>query len=864
MKTIQLMMVFIAALFASTIQAHDTDTSTFSQAAHYRFGDSREALIAVEHIVQDALNDVIDKGTIERDLITLFEEDETATPDARQFACRQLALIGTEECVPALANALDDPSLSDMARYALERIASPKANDALRRALKKSTPETRIGLINSVGVRMDVKSIPTLAQFLTESDDVAKAAARALGNIGTGDAYYTLLSAKNNASLSNEVRAAAVEGILACAYEAITCDICRSQIDPVEIFTLLNTSEQPEQVRAAAIGGLLKSDPAKGNQAILNALTSDITTQNNYRMAALATGFIRTSHETEMFASKLDQLAPPVQALLICALADKGATETYQRIAPFALPGKAKDLRLAALYAASMIGNEKSLEGILWGVVDNEPEIADAAVNALNRIPDRQIDTIIINILSGISKMDAATLASKIKDRAVAEDSIIKGVNTMISALATRRAQNATTALTHVAQNNPEKKIRTESYKALSVLGTPDDVAPLINLIISIKDEGERAVMEKSLGDVCNRIEDPAQRLTPLENAFNAESNLEIKMALLRVMGRLGTPQALAVIAREIQNPQLKETAIRILGDWPDGSALEVLRPLAQDSSLDEKLRVLALRGYIHAIDITPTTGEENKFLLYADAMNWTQRTADRRLILKGLAAAEDPRVFPLIRSYLDDPELRPDAIQALLDYAKTILPSFPDFARMIAKTVQSNSEGAVQEQAVRIIDETAKYGDYLFTWLVSPVYESSFDAAFDTVFEAESNPNNVEWTPLRNAVSDAVYMVDLGQTPLMGDNRVIYFKTLVFIPEAQEAKIFMGSDDGCKVWLNGELVHSLGGPRALSKDGDQFNVKLKAGENEILVKVIQGGGQWQLSMRIANPDGSVIENKLP
>src|SRR5690348_5494053 len=45
-----------------------------------------------------------------------------STRDAKDYTCRQLRLIGTKECVPALAALLPQEENSHMARFALERI----------------------------------------------------------------------------------------------------------------------------------------------------------------------------------------------------------------------------------------------------------------------------------------------------------------------------------------------------------------------------------------------------------------------------------------------------------------------------------------------------------------------------------------------------------------------------------------------------------------------------------------------------------------------------------------------------------------------------------------------------------------------
>lgn len=74
---------------------------------------------------------------------------------------------------------------------------------------------------------------------------------------------------------------------------------------------------------------------------------------------------------------------------------------------------------------------------------------------------------------------------------------------------------------------------------------------------------------------------------------------------------------------------------------------------------------------------------------------------------------------------------------------------------------------------------------------------------------------------------------------------------------EAQEdatAHVFFGSDDGAKVWVNGELVHSLWEPtgRPWTAREDHFTFDVRAGLNPVLVKVEDREHDWKFSLEVA------------
>ncbi len=67
----------------------------------------------------------------------------------------------------------------------------------------------------------------------------------------------------------------------------------------------------------------------------------------------------------------------------------------------------------------------------------------------------------------------------------------------------------------------------------------------------------------------------------------------------------------------------------------------------------------------------------------------------------------------------------------------------------------------------------------------------------------------------------------------------------------AGEARIYVGSDDGIAIWINGKQVHNHSIGRALRLDQDMCKANLKVGDNRCLVKVSQGTEAWGFAMRV-------------
>lgn len=147
--------------------------------ASYTYGDSRAGILAAKDWVADSMTNGT-SADVAASLASLLHSP--ASRDAKQFACRQLVVVGTENEVPAIAALLYDPATADMARYALQPIKSPAVTEALLTALDNAPAETHIGIVNTLGARGDESALPTLRLLATGIDGAMAEAAQAAIN----------------------------------------------------------------------------------------------------------------------------------------------------------------------------------------------------------------------------------------------------------------------------------------------------------------------------------------------------------------------------------------------------------------------------------------------------------------------------------------------------------------------------------------------------------------------------------------------------------------------------------------------------------------------------------------------------------
>jgi HEAT repeat protein len=203
---------------------------------------------------------------------TEFQERDVATMDAAALvgilkdanspefqkakACQRAGELGAKEAVPALSALLGNEHLSTYARYGLEPIQDPSADEALRASLSTLKGNLLIGVINSIGKRRDAKAGPALARIMFAGDgDVARAAAMAVGNIGGLSSKKELQAAL--ARTKGRSQNVVADACLVCA-ERLLADGQRDQA--MALYGVLTAPDMPKVARLAAMQGIIREE----------------------------------------------------------------------------------------------------------------------------------------------------------------------------------------------------------------------------------------------------------------------------------------------------------------------------------------------------------------------------------------------------------------------------------------------------------------------------------------------------------------------------------------------------------------------------------------------------------------------------
>jgi hypothetical protein len=90
-------------------------------------------------------------------------------------------------------------------------------------------------------------------------------------------------------------------------------------------------------------------------------------------------------------------------------------------------------------------------------------------------------------------------------------------------------------------------------------------------------------------------------------------------------------------------------------------------------------------------------------------------------------------------------------------------------------------------------------------------------------------------------------------------EDAIGYAVTYITAPAEMKVKMKTGSDDQCKVWLNGKEVFKFTDARSADKDQDTTEVTLQKGVNVLVAKVVNEKIDWSFCVRFVDNDDKPV-----
>lgn len=329
--------------------------------------------------------------------------------------------------------------------------------------------------------------------------------------------------------------------------------------------------------------------------------------------------------------------------------------------------------------------------------------------------------------------------------------------------------------------------------------------------------------------------------LTPLlvEQAQSADPAM--RAAALEGLVRSGAPEAAPVLAKalldapEAERPPLEDQVRRLANDLRDHNQAEAAGRAylaLYRTTADEDLKAAALEG-IRRYPVPEAFDIVMDMLASGDA----ESMPVAGMIGVAMAAMdagkkeEGQKILDTLMTKMGDPATAGQVIDAL--------GRMPDPGRYAAQL------GALRKWMVVGPFDWAPADGFAKTFINEPNVDLS--AAYD---------KGQQWKLLETG--HLAGHLDLTAPLEMRDNAVAFAHCVIVAGEDMDATLRGGSDDGLKIWVNGEVVHENDVDRGYAPDSDVAPVKLKAGKNAVLVMISQRMGGWNFGLRLTRPDGTV------
>jgi len=555
------------------------------------------------------------------------------------------------------------------------------------------------------------------------------------------------------------------------------------------------------------------------------------------------------------------------RALLKCAncLAMDGAgTDARELFADVFANGRTTAVRVAALSGLARTGDAKAAETVIGALASDNREICRAAAGLLadlrgadvgrlaaERLPSLPEDAQIV-LIAGLAQRRDRSVAKVVATAAASDSGVIRlaavralgsvggvaqiplllrmalqegelgeaardslcrldapGVGTvLLKELADRSAEGRSVLIGIVADRHMDAAVpvlvrlvregradeRLAALGAIRSLSTSADFLELAGLFRVAMTEAEWSRLAGILKRIVSRRGVRSAETEALIQVLN-DADPGAKPAVLEVIGRVGADSALDGVEKCLasEDAEVGKAAVRVLADWPNAKPLSLLREVARNET-DESTAVLALRGYVGMLVRQFRSGDKDVVSALMEAADVARRPEDKRFVVEELESLRD----------------------------------------MVAEI-----DGCIG------------------AWDLAGPYMGVGRSLHDTAFPPERNGGAelTQWQPVDALAGPFTKFLRPGDVNLGaivgGDNRVAYVRTHVFSPVDREAVLELGADDGVKVWLNGEQVFTRMFSSAHRRAAASVPVRLKQGDNVLMLKVTQLTGEWGASARI-------------
>jgi HEAT repeat protein len=577
-----------------------------------------------------------------RSLLKALEREREKEVEA--FLIRQLQLTAGDEAVKPLSRYLKDPRLCDPAAQALLAIRTPKAEKAMRKALKTAAGDRRVVLVRALGEMRSRESVSLILPLAyAEESRLRQVALFALANIGDPAAEEALVRYPLIATPFERGRAPSLLLLYArrlaeAGFKKESARFCHRLMDSY-------TAPQESQVPCTALTILVDTLGETALGDLLRAMDSPL---KDIRIRALELALSLPGEAvTSIWLNELKGKDAEVQAEIIVMLGLRGDLTAFP-VVKQNLAASDPRVRTASITAGARLAGAEVLPDI-WPLLESGDEGEIAAIREV--LLGLQSDQVIPEAVSRLERVPPPAQIA------------------LIEVLAERRARAGFRQVLALAGSDDEA-LRKAALTALERLAGQEDMDALIELMQETGRRSDIPPIQNALVASALQVPDPRRRADRILEVYE-ESVESLRPDLLRPLARIGGNAAFHLVLRETGNTgsrRIRTAALFALTQWPDIQAAEELLAVGRDPDLSRYL-YQALQGYVRLVrdaDMPP----DDKATMLKDALDLPLGTQEKNLIISGLGSVKSTAGLELAAFFLAEPDVRGRAVRTMLRIA--------------------------------------------------------------------------------------------------------------------------------------------------------------------------------------------------
>ncbi len=645
------------------------------------------------------------------------------------FILSQLQVIGKDDAVPALKQYLGDERLIDPAARALVKVNTLLSKNTLLQALKGSSGQARLSLVEALGDSEYSLAAGSIAGLIGQDKKLDRVALYALAHIASLKSAGVLAQSAQKAGYTLD------ESNATSAYEIYIGNLAKKGL-AANAFTLAKNLQTKAaqagqvQTQTAALKLLVDIRGAKSTPLLVQAINDK---NPQYRAAALKYAAPYLSPATvQLWLKALSGADKTTKAELITFLGNNHAVA--------ALPAVTRSLNdtdpaivLAAIKAAQQIGQDKAIGDLIRLIKGGNADYINAVQNALLVVKGPSVVGKVANALP---------------------DAPANGKVALIAVLAERRAHDKIDIVWPLL-NNSDAPVKAAAYASLRSLADESNLPQLFSLLAKSEDSAQTADLQAAINAVIGRLKNPSsQSNLALQQLKDAPANQ--KVLYFNILAGIGDKASLNAVSKAYDNgdQDTKKAAVAALSQWANGSAVRELLQISKSAT--GALQSKAFSGLVALIGKSDYPADE-KVIFLRESMSIAQNNEQRSQVLESLVNDKTYVALLFVGKYLDDPQLQTAASEAVVSIALSNKEFYGNDVRTILNKViamRRGGDGDYEREAIKKFVAEMPAGDGfvplfnnrdLSGWkglVENPIARSKMDAA--TLAKAQQKADSI------------------------------------------------------------------------------------------------------------------------